>query len=238
MGNGSTNSSGGGDDQAQSSVSSAKASFADSAPGPVTGCSAAPNPVKPGGGTEGGAAPEPCPAATIKGNLAACDGGTHVWDDAKKTIGKDPTVKLGPVAGGFEANTDITSGLITIAPTPDCCAATQSLFFELTNVKSSPRHKAVDDSAAAGNVGREEYTKKEAKIEWDGVKLLRDNFAKCKGKWGCSDSATTGYEGVSDDFDKYYASQTTTRYKDYYRHAWDDVYKTAYVAKNPTGTDK
>ena len=83
--------------------------------------------------------PEPCSAADIKSGLDACDGGTNLWNDAKTALGKDPTVQVGPVPGGFEANTDVTTGVITIAPIADCCAARASLFFGLTNAKSKAR---------------------------------------------------------------------------------------------------
>ncbi len=181
------------------------------------------------------APPPPCSAATIKGKLDACDGGTNLWNDAKTTLGKDPTVQVGAVEGGFEANTDVTNGVITIAPTTDCCGAAASLFFELTNAKSSKRHLAIDADAAAGNLAREDYAKSAAKVEYEGVILLRDNFAKCRAKWGCSATATSGYENVSNDFDTYYQSQTE-RYKDYYRNAWDSSYKAAYDAKHPPPT--
>jgi hypothetical protein len=176
--------------------------------------------------------PPPCSADSIKSKFDTCDGGTNLWNDAKTTLGKDPTVQVGDVAGGFGANTNVTTGVITIAPTTDCCSATAALFFELTNAKSSQRHLANAADAAAGNLSREDYTKKEAAVEYDGVKLLRDNFAKCKAKWGCSATATSGFENVSDDFDTYYNSQTE-RYKDYYRNFWDSSYKAAYDAKHP-----
>ena len=144
----------------------------------------------------------------------------------RRLLGKDPTVQVGAVEGGFEANTDVTSGVITIAPTTDCCAAAASLFFELTNAKSSKRHLANYADAAAGNLAREDFAKTEAKVEYEGVVLLRDNFAKCRAKWGCSATATSGYENVSNDFDTYYESQTE-KYKDYYRDAWDSSYKAA-----------
>lgn len=190
-------------------------------------------PVQPGGKHAKKKASPPCSAATIKQHFDTCDGGTNLWADAKQSLGKDPTVKVGPVPGGFEANTDVVSGVITIAPTPDCCSATASLFFELTNAKSSKRHLAVDTAAANGDVAREDYAKQEARIEYDGVILLRDTFAKCRAKWGCSATATSGYESVSNDFDTYYNTQSTQGYKDYYRKAWDGSYKAAYDAKHP-----
>src|SRR5262249_36545427 len=87
--------------------------------------------------------PPPCSAETIKSKFDQCDGGTNLWNDAKTTLGKDPTVTVAPVDGGFEADTDVNTGVIRIAPTTDCCNATASLFFELTNAKSAKRHKAI-----------------------------------------------------------------------------------------------
>ena len=211
---------------ADSAVETAKDEFPDSAPSPVEPC------APPGSGSGSATPPpQPCSAATIKSKLDACDGGTHVWNDAKTALGKDPTVQVGPVDGGFQANTNVQTGVITIAPTTDCCDATQSLFFELTNAKSKQRHLDIANDAAAGNVAREDFAKREARVEYDGVILLKNTFPTCRAAWGCSASATTGYENVSPDFDTYYASQTD-RYKDYYRNFWDNNYKAAYQAKH------
>jgi len=179
-----------------------------------------------------GGAGAPCPAATIKSQLDACDGGNHLWADATTALGKEPTVQVAAVPGGFEANTDITTGVITIAPTPSCCDATASLFFELTNAKSKARHEAIATDAANGNVSREDFAKQEARVEYDGVLLLKSTFNTCRAAWGCSAAATSGYENVSPDFNTYYRSQQE-RYKDYYRNFWDSNYKAAYDAKHP-----
>ena len=188
-------------------------------------------PAAPCDGGPSACPPAPCSAEKVKQNLAACDGGTGLWAGAKAAIGKDPQVQIGPVTPGFEAETNPTTGTITIKPTPDCCNASQSLFFELTNVRSIPAFNKLDSEAAAGNVSREDYAKKTAKIEYKGVILLRDTFATCRKAWGCAPGATTGYEGVSNDFDTYYNSQTTA-YKDHYRTGWDSSYKSAYEAKH------
>ena len=176
--------------------------------------------------------PPPCSAEKIKDNLAACDGGTHVWNDAKTALGRDPTVQVGPVPGEFAANTNVTTGVITIAPTSDCCQATASLFFELTNAKSKARFITISAEAAAGDVAREDYAKRTARVEYDGLLLLKSTFNTCRSSWGCSATATSGYENISSDFDTYYSSQTE-RYKDYYRDFWDSNYRAAYQAKHP-----
>jgi uncharacterized Zn-binding protein involved in type VI secretion len=196
-----------------------------------------PEPVQPGPTTEKKKAPEPCSVATIKERFDKCDGGNNLWADAKQSLGKDPEVKLGPVPAGHKAKTNIEDGVITIAPTPDCCSAVGSLFFELTNAKSKSRHLAVDTAAGNGDLAREDYVKQTSRIEYDGVILLRDAFAKCRKAWGCSATATSGYESISNDFEKYYTTQLSQTTKDYYRNAWDEdgegSYKAAYAAKHP-----
>ena len=121
--------------------------------------------------------------------------------------------------------------MIAIAPTPDCCAATASLFFELTNAKSTARHLAIHNDALAGNVSREDHARREARVEYDGVLLLKSTFNTRRASWGCRATATSGYENVSPDFNTYYNSQTQ-RYKDYYRNAWDNKYKPAWDARH------
>jgi hypothetical protein len=176
--------------------------------------------------------PPPCSAAEIKVGIAACDGGTHLYRDATTALGKEPDVQVTPATPGFAADTDTSTGVIRITPTTDCCQARASLFFELTNARSKPRHEAIAADAAAGNVSRDDYAKRIARVEYDGVILLRDTFNTCRGAWGCSATATSGYESVSNDFETYYAGQTEA-YKDHYRNGWDSNFKAAYDAKHP-----
>ena len=152
-------------------------------------------------------------------------------DAAKKAIGKEPVIKVGPTRSGFDAETDTSTGTITIKPTADCCDAAVPCFFELNNVRNTTEFDKVDGQAAKGDLGREEYTIASEKIEYEGVIRLRDTFKKCKKAWACGDGATSGYESVSDDFDTYYKTQLMNSHKNHYRNAWDADYKAAYEAK-------
>ena len=191
------------------------------------------NPSAPCHGGPSACPPAPCSAEKVKQNLAACDGGTGAWAGAKSVIGKDPQVRMAPTSSGFDAETDTTSGTVTIKPTTDCCDATASLFFELSNVRNTPAFNKVDADAAAGNLSREDYTIANEKIEYQGVLNLKKTFAACRKSWGCAPGATSGYEGVSDDFDTYYRTQLAKSHKDHYRTGWDGSYKSAYEAKHP-----
>jgi len=170
-----------------------------------------------------------CTVKEMKSKLLSCDAGTGQWTKATKAIGKEPVIQVAPVKD-FEAATDPLTGTITVAPTPDCCGATSSLFFELDNVRNIPEFIKVDGKAAKGELGREEYVKLNEKIEYEGVIRLRDTFPKCKESWGCGPRATSGYESVSDDFDAYY-EQVVERHKNHYRNHWDKFYKAAYEAE-------
>ena len=210
-------------DSAFKTVSGAQANFQDESPDATVKCQA--------GGSEKPKPPSPCAAEQIKKNLASCDGDTGQWNEAKKAIGKEPTLKVAAPSSGFDAETNISTGTITIKPT-NCCDATASLFFELSNVRNTNEFNKVDGEAAKGELGREEYTKASEKIEYEGVILLRDTFKKCKKAWSCGDGATSGYESVSNNFDDYYNTQLVNSHKNHYRRAWDNAYKSAYEAKH------
>jgi len=140
---------------------------------------------------------------------------------------------MSPTSSGFAAETDTTSGTITIKPTTDCCDATASLLFELTNVSNTPAFDKIDADVAAGNLSREAYTMASEKVEYQATLKVKNAFAACKKSWGCAPGATSGYEGVSDDFNTFYNTQLAKSHKDHYRNAWDQNYKSAYQAKHP-----
>lgn len=205
-------------------VAAAKGAFPDSPPTSVVVC-------KPGKGKKA-APPAPCPADKIKKNLDACDGGTGAWDAAKKSLGKDPTVEVKKTKSGFDAETD--GGTIRIAPTPNCCDATESLLFELHNVESSSKFTKIEADAAAGKLSREDYTRSNEHVEYDGLKRSWTVFDKCSKTWGCGPAAKSFADGFrkAKDFDDYYDHYLGKSHKDHYRKFWDKNYKAAYDKKH------
>jgi len=211
-----------GDDGAQDAIETTKNEFEDSEPSPVVHCQPAKKDAK---------AKKVCPAETIKKNLDSCDGGTGAWDSAKKVAGKDPTVKVGKTQSKMDAET--SGSEITIAPTSNCCDATESLLFELHNVESKPRFDKIEADAAKGSYSREDYTKAEEEVEYDGLKRSWESFDKCKKSWGCGAGAKSFADGFkkAKNFDDYYNHYLSKGHKDVYRGYWDSSYKAPYEAK-------
>jgi hypothetical protein len=211
----------------QDAVEQAHDTFPDSDPDPVKPCEA---------GGKSASAPSPCPAETLRANLAKCDGGTGIWDNAKAAAGKDPTVKVEGAAGGFGGHADLSGGGVVIAPNPDCCGATQTFVFELTNLSSKGRFQDVTNKVSAGDLGREEYTRAMERIEYDSGLNSVKAFDSCKKTWGCGDAAVArhGFVKAAKDFDDYYNTRLAKGHKDYYRNAWDSRYKAAYDKKHPS----
>jgi len=227
---------GGGGDSTSDSVGSAasaeksaanagadnKGSFANSEQYAVAQCE--PAPAKP--------PPPLCSVDKIKKNLATCDGGTNAWALAKKAAGKDPTVQIKKTESGFSAETHETT--ITIAPTTDCCDATESLLFELHNIESKPLSDKIDSDAAVGNYSREDYARACEHLEYDGLKRSWETFDKCSAKWGCGPGAKSFASGFRNakDFDTYYDHFLGNDHKDVYRNFWDTKYKDVYDARH------
>jgi hypothetical protein len=173
-----------------------------------------------------------CTVDTVKNNLKACDGGTNAWDAAKNGAGAEPTVQVKKTKSGFAAETSGTT--ITIAPTTNCCDATESLLFELHNVETTPDSAKIDDDAAKGNLSREDYTKGQEHIEYDGLKRSADVFKTCSKKWGCAAGAKSFASGFAKakNFDDYYKNYLAKSHKDHYRKFWDKTYKAEYDKKH------
>lgn len=169
-----------------------------------------------------------CSVATITGNLSTCDGGSHAWENAQKAAGKAPTVEVKKTASGFDAET--SGSTITIKPTSNCCDATESLLFELHNVESQTTFKKIDDDAAKGLYSREDYTRANEQVEYQGLKRSWETFAKCKKAWGCGAGAKSFADGFkkSKSFDDYYKHYLVNSHKNHYRKYWDSTYKGAY----------
>ncbi len=169
---------------------------------------------------------EPCPL-DLQDKLKKCDGGTDILNKAKKANnGKDPVVKVGTPSSGFDAETDTSSGTITISKNSDTCTATESLIFELANMSRKSDFDKVDQDAAAGKLSREEYIKANERIEYENVKDILKATDSCKKAWGCTNHAFDfeGFRGAK-DFDDYYKNYLSNSHKDHYGKIWDTSYK-------------
>jgi len=201
------------------------ASFAPQPPSAVLACETPP-PATP-------AAPAGCPAETLKANLAKCDGGLGIWDKAKKAAGRDPFVKVEGAAGGFGGHADTVNGGVVISPNPDCCGATQTFVFELTNLSNKDRFSENHRRALAGELDKEEYTRAYERVEYDAGKNSAAAFKSCKKKWECSKNSTARHGFIADatDFDDYYRNHLAESHKNYYKDYWDRNIKRIYEAK-------
>lgn len=193
-----------------------------------------------GGACADGSSP-PCPSPTpatwtvddLKKNLAACDGGTGVWAAAKAANGGvDPTVQTGSSAIGTGGSVDTSKGVITLDTSQDKCFATQVLVQELSNLSHKADFFTAANSAAAGDLSREEFIKANEKPEYDGVQNVIKAFDNCKGKWGCT-TCEKEWARKYTTFDDYYAKALSNTHKEHYGKWWDDHYKAAYDAKHP-----
>ena len=218
--------------RAVESATETKGDFDNSNTSPVTDCKSAPGPLHTQPGKKADKAEKKiCEVATIKKNLDACDGGTGAWAAAKKAAGKDPTVTVKKTQSKMAAETSGSD--ITIAPTENCCDATESLLFELHNVESQKKFNKIDADAATGAYDREGYTKAEEQIEYEGLKRSWETFDTCKKTWGCGAGAKSFADGFKSakNFDDYYDHYLSKDHKDVYRGYWDKSYKAAYEAK-------
>ena len=181
---------------------------------------------------------DPCGKDAISNVTQCC--GSEIFDEAKKANGgKDPKIVFGTPSSGFDAETDTSTGTITVNKKSDKCTATESVFFELANLSSKPNFDKIDADANAGNLSREEYAKANEEEEYNNVKKTHAAIDKCKEKWGCK-SHTFDLDGFrpAKDFDDYYKNYVADSHKNHYRTAWDSNYKKAYNAKHPSPPKK
>jgi len=171
----------------------------------------------------------------MKNNIAACDGGTDIMNAATTALGHEPNIQVGATSSGFGGEANSTTGEITIAPNPDCCAATQTLIHELTNVSTRQRSQEIRAQAAAGDLSREEFTRAFEEKEYRGLRNALRAFDACKNTWGCGAGATARHEWIrgATDFDDYYNNYLGESHKNYWRGVWDRNYRAAYEAKHP-----
>jgi hypothetical protein len=179
----------------------------------------------------------PCPAPTwtdkdLLDNLKKGDGGTGVWDKAKKANGgRDPSIKKGTAGTGGQVNTD--TGEITLDSSLDKCFATQILIQELSNLSHKADFDKATQDAAAGNLSREEFVRAYERAEYDGVKNVITAFDASKRTWGCNTCEKEWARSVK-DFDDYYNNYLSKSHKENYGKWWDANYKDAYDKKHPT----
>jgi hypothetical protein len=176
--------------------------------------------------------PAPCSPEELKANLDRCDGGTDIWNKAKRAVGRDPGIEVGAASGGFGGHADLRNKKVVINPNPDCCAATQTLIFELTNLSNKSEFMRLHNEAEAGRLGREEYTKGHEKIEYEAVQNSYKSFDSCKDQWGCSQGSKARHDAhrTARDFDHWYDSYIKESHKNHYRTFWDRNFRARYEA--------
>ncbi len=215
---------------AQNAATSAQNSFPNNPPSATTFCPI-PEPGKGGGGS-----PSDWEAEDVKKGLQSCESGKEIWENGKKANGgKDPTVVKGVPRSGFKAETDISTGTITLSKDLDKCNATQALSFELNNLSSTKEFNKADGDCAAGNLGQEEYTQASEKIEYENAKKALKAFEDCGEKWGCAKGTASRYAWIkpAKDFDDYYKNYLAEEHKNHYRNDWTRNCKANYEKKHP-----
>ncbi|HRE53901.1 MAG TPA: hypothetical protein PLP22_03810 [Candidatus Competibacter sp.] len=181
---------------------------------------------------------DPCGKDAISNVIKCC--GSEIFDEAKKANGdKDPEIVFGTPSSGFDAETNISTGKITVSSRSNKCTATESVFFELANLAGKSISQKIATDASAGDLSREDYAKAKEKKEYDNVKKTHAAIDKCKEKWGCK-SHTFDLDGFrpAKDFNDYYDNYLSESHKNHYRTAWDRKYKGAYDAKHPSPPKK
>jgi hypothetical protein len=184
-----------------------------------------------GGGTiQRAPAAGPAPSWTVAeltGMLDACDGGLGLRAKARAANNdKDPTIVPGD--GG---SMDPATGIITLDRTQDKCFAVQQLVQELSNMSRKSSFDALDNSALAGDVSREDYIKRTELIEYEtGVKNVLTAFDACKETWSCATTPKEWARGAR-DFADYYDTLLSTEHKEYYGKWWDEKCRVAYDKK-------
>ncbi len=163
-------------------------------------------------------------------NLKKCDGGTDLLAKAKKANGgKDPVIQAADSIG----KTDVIFGKITLTKNQTVCEATQQLLFELSNLASREKFLDVLEACFLGKLSRDEYIKKNAEIEYGGVKTLIKAYAACMAKWGCKQANENKYGPFekAKNFDDYFQNYQTKEYKEVYGKEWDEKCKAKYNKK-------
>jgi hypothetical protein len=197
---------------------------------PPTGSKKGPPPAKKAPPAAKKAPPaDPCVPCTL---LKKCDGGTGIMAAATAANGgKAPTIKIGKPSSGFDAETDTTTGTITIKKM-DPCSEVDKLIIELSNLSHKADFAKINSDVAAGKLSRDEYIKGNEKLEYDGVKTALKAFDKCSKTWGCKTSSFEWARSAK-DFNDYFKSFLGNNHKEHYGKFWDSNYKPAYDKAHP-----
>jgi hypothetical protein len=182
--------------------------------------------------------PDPCGKDAISNVTKCC--GTEIFDEATKANGgKAPNIVFGTPPSGFEADTNTSTGTITLSNSlsgsSNKCKTTEIVFFELANLAAKSKFEAIHADAVAGNLSREDYTRANERVEYENMKKAIAAVDKCKKKWGC-ESHPWRFDGYrpAKDFDDYYNNyRGNDSHKEHFRTFWDRNFKAAYEAKHP-----
>lgn len=194
---------------------------------PVAGLPGAPAPPKKG---------TPKPATWSHAQLMQdlkCDGGTGIYAKAKAANGgKNPTIQSGHSVIGTGGSTNDATGVITLDPNQDRATAAQVALFELTNLSNKARFAQVSADAAAGKLNREQYTRANEALEYQGIANANQAFQSCGSTWGVSKGTQGRYDfyARAKNFEEYYKKYLPAMHKNYYRQAWDNSFKALYNA--------
>lgn len=170
-----------------------------------------------------GVTQKPVSGPSIVDLVKDCEESKKAFEAAKKENGgKDPTVVVGTTSSGFDAETDIQSGTITIDQNTDKCTQVESLCFELNNLARKSEFEAADKSITT--VKREEFIRAQEKIEYDGLQDTLKAIDKCKDEWGCKNHKfdLEGFKAAK-NFDDYYKNFLRNSHKEHYGKWWDSV---------------
>ena len=166
----------------------------------------------------------------LEDDLLNCPEGLAAYQRAMDARGGEvPFIHAGTPHGGGTAVSDVETGEITLSPRLSRSGAAQSAIFELNNVASRDKFRAVKARAAAGELSREDYSRELHAVEFEGIPVVDKAFQSCGSKWG----APAGGKSIADNllhaktFDERYSMMTEV-HKQNYRDIWDAEYKDAY----------
>ena len=169
----------------------------------------------------------------LKEKLAKCDGGTGVWEAAKKANGdKEPGINLDDKVRTGSVNTQ--KGVINLNPNMNPCQAVQTLVQESANLSHKPDFDKVTSEGYAGDVSREQFIRRIEHTEYDGVQKVLTAYDKCASTWGCPKGQLSEKEWArsSKTFEDYY-KRLAPSHKEHYGKFWDANMKDKYNAKHP-----
>lgn len=201
----------------------------------MSGCSK-PDKNKAGGKKKAKSATKKCPEEQLLDQIRKCDGGLDILKKAKKANGnKDVGVVIRPSTFGGKAL--FNEGKVLVRKGDPRCTQIETVLFEMGNWHRKKDFDNISSEAAKGNLSREEYIRKNEKLEYDNVQDTIKATTKCKEKWGCK-SHTFDFDSMrsAKNFEDYYKNYLRANHKEYWGKAWDSNYKAAYEKKHPKKT--